>query len=313
MRWRRANDRVRRVDGRERLVEAASARRGARAAPCSRSPARAVRERPAPRSRVAPRRRGPPARIAVDPRLDPAGEDRSREPRHRPIDTGNTVGAERRRRRARTTRTARPVSRITSSARTMRRTLCGSIRAAADRVELRRAPRTPRRRRPGSAVRASSSARSARSSPGKREVVDDGLHVQAGAADEERAAARAPRCRRPRRAPPPGTRPTRSPRPASTTSIRWCGTAAARCGRRLRGADVHAPVHLHRVDRHDLDVAERSRDRERELRLARRGRPDEGEVRRQPAVTGIRTLAGTDPSRSGSDELAGEPVRRGAA
>ena len=83
---------------------------------------------------------------------------------------------------------------------------------------------------------------------------------------------------------------------------RWCGTAASSAGARLGGADVHPPVDLHRVERHDLDVAERPRDRERELRLARRGGADDREVQGQPARTGMRTRAG----------LAPQPVRRRA-
>ncbi len=51
-------------------------------------------------------------------------------------------------------------------------------------------------------------------------------------------------------------------------------------GRRgFRGADVHAPIDLHRVGRDDLDVAECPGDIERQRRLAGRRRPDE----RQPA------------------------------
>ena len=48
--------------------------------------------------------------------------------------------------------------------------------------------------------------------------------------------------------------------------------------RGLGGADIHAPVHEHRVDRDDLG-AERLRQREREIGLADRGRSDERERR----------------------------------
>jgi hypothetical protein len=44
------------------------------------------------------------------------------------------------------------------------------------------------------------------------------------------------------------------------------------------GTDVHAPVHLHRVERDDLDIAERRGYFERDRGLARRGRPDDCEV-----------------------------------
>ena len=65
----------------------------------------------------------------------------------------------------------------------------------------------------------------------------------------------------------------------SATSTRWCATRGPLGRRRLRGADVHAPVDLHRVDRHDLDVAERPGELETERGLPGRGRPDEREVR----------------------------------
>ena len=102
-----------------------------------------------------------------------------------------------------------PVMRITSSARTMRRELPGSMRAAATgstRCEL------------GVGRRQAFGARDLGFELGadrevlgrERERVDDGLHVQAGAADEQRALAPRLRCRRPRRVPRPGSAPPTS-------------------------------------------------------------------------------------------------------
>src|SRR5689334_1165767 len=128
---------------------------------------------------------------------------------------------------------------------------------------------------------------------GERQVVDDGLHVEAGSADEERtAAARLDvRDRGARRSLGAGDRPV-LPRIGDVDEmVRHRG---ALLGRRLRGTDVHAPVHLHRVDRDDLDVTEGARDRQRERGLPRCGRTDEGEVgdaQAQPAATGIRVRA----------------------
>jgi hypothetical protein len=44
---------------------------------------------------------------------------------------------------------------------------------------------------------------------------------------------------------------------------------------RLRGTDVHPPVHLHAVDRDQLDVIELAGDGDRDLRLTGGGRPDD--------------------------------------
>src|SRR5581483_6569317 len=67
-------------------------------------------------------------------------------------------------------------------------------------------------------------------------------------------------------------------------------------GRGLGRAHVHAPVDLHGVDRHDLDVAERPGGRQGHGRFPRGGGPDQGQVRegagrgrRHEATTGIRT------------------------
>ena len=72
-------------------------------------------------------------------------------------------------------------------------------------------------------------------------------------------------------------------------------------GRGLGGADVEPAVHLHRVDRDDLDVTEGVRGGEREIGLAGRGRTDECEVRHAgAAVTGMdaRTRGASARSRS---------------
>src|SRR5262249_24049969 len=57
------------------------------------------------------------------------------------------------------------------------------------------------------------------------------------------------------------------------------------------GPDVETAVHLHRIERHDLAVAERAGDRQRNGRLAGGGRTDEREMpaHTSDAVTGIRT------------------------
>ena len=81
--------------------------------------------------------------------------------------------------------------------------------------------------------------------------------------------------------------------------------------RRLGRADVEPAVHLHRVERDDLDVAGRARDLERECRLARRGRTDEREVSGQTATTGIRTRR-RRAGLTAFDEVAPQQVRRGA-
>ena len=57
---------------------------------------------------------------------------------------------------------------------------------------------------------------------------------------------------------------------------------------RLRRADVHAPVHAHRVHRDDLDVTASPRHVERRLRLPRRGDAEKGNDGQAPA-SGIRT------------------------
>ncbi len=57
---------------------------------------------------------------------------------------------------------------------------------------------------------------------------------------------------------------------------------------RLRSADVHPPVHLHRVDGHDLDAGMARGERHRHVALARRGRAQHHEPVVHPARTGMR-------------------------
>ena len=232
------------------------ARAGTRAPPGSRSPGAAVRDsRPGrPRGR-APRRRSPPARIAAKRGVDAIAQTSGA------VDP-DPDDARRRSRAGRTSsrpgpndENGRPVSSITSSARTMRRRLPGSMRAAATGSTTREPVVRAREARRASRSRRRARRATSRSLAGKREVVDDRAHVEAGAADEQRplaarfdvgdrGARRRPACAR-----------TDHSSAGSATSTRWCGTAARSAARRLGGADVHAAVHLHRVERDDLDVA----------------------------------------------------------
>src|SRR5204863_10180106 len=65
------------------------------------------------------------------------------------------------------------------------------------------------------------------------------------------------------------------------------------CDGRLGRPDIESAVHLHRVERHDLDVTERMRGTEGERRLPRCSGPDKSEVRDRSytAATGIRVRA----------------------
>ena len=114
-------------------------------------------------------------------------------------------------------------------------------------------------RRPGGGAGRRSSARP-RARPAPRDTGRAGssrsttaLQVQAGPADQQGPMAapvdvgQRPAGRRPRS----GRRLNSSP--GSTRSIRWWGISACSAGRRLGRADVHAPVHLHGVDRDQLD------------------------------------------------------------
>ncbi len=63
-------------------------------------------------------------------------------------------------------------------------------------------------------------------------------------------------------------------------------SAFGRC--RFGSADVHPAVHLHRIDRHQLDVVMRCRNSHRHRRLAGRRWPDDGD--RHDEATGMRIL-----------------------
>ena len=102
---------------------------------------------------------------------------------------------------------------------------------------------------------------------------------------------RAPRWPRSASRAPSWVRATDQSSPGSATSTRWCDDRGPLGGRRLGRADVHAPVHLHRVERHDLDVAELAREGERQRRLARRRRS------RSIARWVVPAMALTPPSR----------------
>ena len=192
----------------------------------------------------------------------------------------------------------------------MRRRLFGSMRAAAAGIE-RDEPRV-RRFEAGRGLRvAEERVTCRRVLPGDREAVDDCLDVQAGAADEQRPmAARFDRGDRvPREVLGPHDRPVLV-RVGDVDQMVRHGRALGE--RRLGGSDVHRAVHLHRVERDDLDVTGRGRECERERRLAGRGRTDEREMPAHAgdAVTGIRIRR----RRGGADavdEVAPQPVRCG--
>ena len=162
----------------------------------------------------------------------------------------------------------------------------------------------------GVVTSASSSARTREVLGRERERVDDGLHVQAGAADEQRplAARLDVGDRGARRVLEARDRPVLGRVGDVDQVVRHRGPLG---GGRLGGPDVEPAVHLHRVDRDDLDVAERARDRERERRLPGRGGADEREVR---GVTQARRDRDADARRGAArrdvDEVAAQPVRR---
>ena len=99
----------------------------------------------------------------------------------------------------------------------------------------------------------------------ERQWIDDGLQVQPGA--PTRSAFAAPRCRRPRRARRPGSALTSLPRDRRRRRD-GAGSQPAHDGWAWR-SDVDR-VHLHRVDRDDLDVPS-ARHGEAEIGLAGRG------------------------------------------
>ena len=245
---------------------------------------------------------------------DPGVEHRPRPPEP---DQPEREAAGRHRRRDRTRRRADPLPRVTSSARSTRRRLVGSIRAAATGSSaVSRAYSTARS---GSLVELAPDLREATRD---LEVVDDGLQVQTGAADQERPPA-----------PPlqvgehglgrlhePGHREV-------LVGIDEVDQVVGNLGplgrRRLGRADVHPPVHLHRVDRDDLHVGPAPGQCHGQRRLPRRGGAHEGHVlwprpegraprgcsHAQPAATGMRVRC--LGAASDLEQLAAQEVRSG--
>ena len=83
----------------------------------------------------------------------------------------------------------------------------------------------------------------------------------------------------------------------------------------LGRADVHVPVHGHRVDRHDLDPGTPAGQRQGQRRLAGRGRPDQrppGAPMGSPGDDGQRDAPAAPAGRSPRPELAAQVVGRRA-
>ena len=146
------------------------------------------------------------------------------------------------------------------------------------------------------------------------EVVDDRLHVEAGAADAAAPADHAPRCRRSRRAPRPGSGRPSSPRHGSATSIRWCGTrarsagSASRCRCPCPGTPASSRSRRSRRRRAAPPTASASSD----FPDAVGPTSARWVTAAQPAVTGMRVRAAAR-SVDHLDERPGQPVRRAAA
>ena len=169
----------------------------------------------------------------------------------------------------------RPVASNTSSARTMRRRLPGSMRAAASASTDRSrayASATPA----GVSVATMSCCSYREVLPGDLERVDDRAHVQPGATDEQRPlpARLDVGDRRARERLRPDDRPLLR-RIGDVDQMMFHGISLG--DRRFGGADVHPSIHLHRVERDDLGIAQpRVRDparrRTSRWRSDRRGR-----------------------------------------
>ena len=243
--WRRANRRVRGWPARrprrassspvevvEQLLVAERLRRRAGEPRGSASQRRAPRRGSPPRSgrRSAPRC-GRRRSSAVAPQAD------ERERR----------SAGRRRGRARSCENGRPLPRVTSSARTTRRRLRRLHPGGGGRVEL--AAAGVQRRRVGVGLELGPDLGVL---PGDVEVVDDRPQVERRCRRRAGPGGRGPRCRRWPRARSRWNPATVKSSHGSTRSSRWWGTSACSAGGGLGRADVHAPVHLHRVDRHQL-------------------------------------------------------------
>ena len=291
MRWRRGEPPGAAHGLGERGVEVRRfARRGTRAPRGSRSPgprcARAGAARAASARTSSSR---PPARIAREAGFDATvqrarGRSRCRRcgRRSRGAAVGVEAGPERRERP--------PVDSNTSSARTMRRRLFGSMRAAATGSTAAQP-----------VVRTCDGRRSFRSRPGARRA-RRGLRRGSRGRRRRRArtgrcrrrAARAgpsPRCRRSRHAPAAACRATDQSSDGSATSTRWCGTTA-----RSETVGFAVPMSIPRYT--CIESSEtistspaRRRDLQRERGLARGGRADEREMSRHAgdADTGMRT------------------------
>jgi hypothetical protein len=114
---------------------------------------------------------------------------------------------------------------------------------------------------------------------GELQLVHHGLHVEPGAADEHRCAARGPQILDdgPRRPLVGGDRGGLGDVEDAEQVVRNTGTL----GRgELGRADVHPPVEGHRVGVDDL-AAQGCGNRHAEAGLARRGGPDDGDQRRR--------------------------------
>ncbi len=164
----------------------------------------------------------------------------------------------------------RPVRAWTSNARWMRCASCGRMRAAAS--GSRCASSACSAAQPCARPRASIPARTRASASGNGAMpVRQRPEIEHRAADQQRHACRGRGCRRSPRARRAAKAPggIRLARVADVDQVMRHGAAFRR--RRLRRADVHAPIHVRRVHAHDLErIAPGQRQRERRLAGARR-------------------------------------------
>ena len=265
--WRRAKRRVRCRASASASSSVSSTARGGRAAPCSRGPGGRSRDRPPAGEQRADLVEEPGVELRGVAGVDAGVEHRSRDPRAR---RAGPASVGRRRGRGRTTRTAGRCPRVTSRARTMRRRFVGSMRAGGHRVERREASV----QRGGVGLGLELGAHR----PGTGRGCRARRRRRAGTARCRRRAARAgrgPRCRRARRGRRAGSARRCSPRRARR---RRSGGGAPRPAR--RGVGLAVPMSMPRytcIESTDTISTSptRSGDRQRERRLARRGRADE--------------------------------------
>ena len=178
----------------------------------------------------------------------------------------------------------RPLPRLTSRARDDAAPVGRLHPPRRHRVQLGQAPVEPLRVRLGLDALAHVGKLS-----GQLQVVDDGTEVQAGATHEQR--------------PVPPLLDRRHRRAGVALEARHVVVVARvdqvdqvvrhlgpLADRRLGRADVHASVHLHRVDADDLPAPVRAGELVRDRRLPARRRTDDGRVQghRYPARTGMR-------------------------